>query len=308
MKLKLFFFFIFFFLINSNTFSNIKDNIVAKIGNEIITNYDIINEINSILALSNKPAKTADFKELQNIAFNSLRKSLIKKVEVKKYKITNYNKQDLNNYILGLEQNLGLQDINLEDHFNKYGANYDIFIDNVITNFKWNTLIYSLYKKELNVDVELIKAELNRQIIQNKEMTEFNLSEIVVNNWDENNLKIIQESIKNKGFEETAILYSNSVSSSKGGKIGWVLSRSISDAYLNEIMKLSEKQISKPIKINNNIVIIKLNDKRTLNQNNLNLVEIEKKIINKKKEEKLSIFSDSHYLNLEKKTYIEINE
>ena len=308
MKLKLFFFFIFFFLINSNTFSNIKDNIVAKIGNEIITNYDIINEINSILALSNKPAKTADFKELQNIAFNSLRKSLIKKVEVKKYKITNYNKQDLNNYILGLEQNLGLQDINLEDHFNKYGANYDIFIDNVITNFKWNTLIYSLYKKELNVDVELIKAELNRQIIQNKEMTEFNLSEIVVNNWDENNLKIIQESIKNKGFEETAILYSNSVSSSKGGKIGWVLSRSISDAYLNEIMKLSEKQISKPIKINNNIVIIKLNDKRILNQNNLKIAKIEKKIINQKKEEKLSIFSDSHYLDLEKKAYIEINE
>ena len=245
---------------------------------------------------------------MQNIAFNSLRKSLIKKVEVKKYKITNYNKQDLNNYILGLEQNLGLQDINLEDHFNKYGANYDIFIDNVITNFKWNTLIYSLYKKELNVDVELIKAELNRQIIQNKEMTEFNLSEIVVNNWDENNLKIIQESIKNKGFEETAILYSNSVSSSKGGKIGWVLSRSISDAYLNEIMKLSEKQISKPIKINNNIVIIKLNDKRILNQNKLNIVEIEKNIIKTKKEEKLNVFSNSHYLNLEKKAYIEINE
>ena len=67
-------------------------------------------------------------------------------------------------------------------------------------------------------------------------------------------------------------------------------------------------QISEPIKINNNIVIIRLNDKRTININNQNFVKIEKNIINKKKEEKLNIFSDSHYLDLEKKLYIEINE
>ena len=65
-------------------------------------------------------------------------------------------------------------------------------------------------------------------------------------------------------------------------------------------------QTSKPIKINNNIVIIKLNDKRTLNQNNMNIAKIEKDIIKRKKEEKLSIFSDSHYLDIEKKSYIEI--
>ena len=37
-------------------------------------------------------------------------------------------------------------------------------------------------------------------------------------------------------------------------------------------------------------------------------METEKKIIRQKKEEKLNIFSDSHYLNLEKKAYVEINE
>ena len=65
-------------------------------------------------------------------------------------------------------------------------------------------------------------------------------------------------------------------------------------------------QTSEPIKINNNIVIIKLNDKRTLNQKNMNIAKIEKDIIQRKKEEKLNIFSDSHYLDIEKKSYIEI--
>ena len=44
----------------NNVKSNINDKIVAKIGNNIITNYDIINEVNTILALSNKVAKEED--------------------------------------------------------------------------------------------------------------------------------------------------------------------------------------------------------------------------------------------------------
>ena len=245
---------------------------------------------------------------MQAIAFSSLKKILIKKIEIEKYKITNYNKLDLDNYILSLEKNLQLRDINLKDHFNKYGANYDLFIENVIINLKWNTLIYSLYKKQLDVDEELIKSELNKQVKKSNQLEEYNISEIVLENWDKDKIKFIEESIKKNGFKKTAILYSNSISSEQGGSIGWVESKSISNKYLKEILKLDKTQISKPIKINNNIVIIKLNDKRTIKIDNQKFVKIEKNIINKKKKEKLSIFSDSHYLDLEKKLYIEINE
>ena len=104
-------------------------------------------------------------------------------------------------------------------------------------------------------------------------------------NWDEKKLNIVQKSIKEAGFEKTASLYSNSVSSEKGGFIGWVISESISSNYLKEIMNLKIKQVSNPIQINKNIVIIKLNDKRTFSKNNLNLVKIKNNIITKKKEE-----------------------
>ena len=78
--MKIGYFFLTIFLFNifiGSSNSNINDKIVAKIGNEIITNYDIINEINTILALSNKPANDKDLKNLQNIAFVSLKKILI---------------------------------------------------------------------------------------------------------------------------------------------------------------------------------------------------------------------------------------
>ena len=217
---------------------------------------------------------------------------------------------DVSKYILGLENNLGLvqQNISLKDHFKRYGANYDIYFEGVVINFKWNSLIYSLYRKQLDLDEELIKSELKKQIKKEKKIEEYNLSEIVLEKWDQNKLSEIKKSIQEKGFVETANLYSDSVSSVKGGSIGWVVSKSISSEYLKEISKLKKTQISEPIKVNNNIVIIRLNDKRILDESNLNLVEIEKKIINQKKEEKLNIFSNSHYLNLEKKAYIEVND
>ena len=309
MKIKtILYLLIFFFGSLHYTHSNINDKILAKIGNEIITNYDLINEVNTILALSNKTANKDELNSLQSIAFASLKKILIKKIEIEKYKVTKYSKSDVNNYILGLEKKLGIQNISLEDHFDKYGANYDIFLEGVIINFKWNSLIYSLYQKQLDVDKELIKSELNRQMNIKGEINEFNLSEIVLENWDEKKLDMILASIKEKGFESVAAEYSSSVSSTQGGSIGWVSSESISKNYLKEILKLKKLEISKPIKMNNNIVIIKLNDKKTLNQNKLNLVKIENDIITRKKEEKLNIFSDSHYLDLEKKSYIEINE
>ena len=308
MKIKIFFFLIFFLIWNTKIFSNFNDKIIAKVGNEIITNYDIINEINTILALANKKANEKDFKNLQNIAFNSLKKKLIKDSQIERFKITKYSQVDVSNYVLKLEKKLQLDNESLEEHFKKYGANYGVFLEGVITNLKWNTLIYSLYNKQLDVDEELIKSELNKIKNEKSRVEEFNLSEIVLANWDEDKLIKIKNSIKEKGFEETAKLNSNSVSSVAGGSIGWVNSKSISSMYLKEILKLKKTQVSEPLEINNNIVIIKLNDKRILNNSNLNLVELEKQIIKKKKQEKLNIFSDSHYLDLEKKAYIEINE
>ena len=129
MRLKIIsFFLVFFFGLQINSIANINDKILAKIGNEIITNYDIINEINTILALSNKPANEKDFKNLQGIAFTSLKKILIKKAEIEKYKITKYSQSDVNNYISGLEQNLNLKNVSLKEHFKRYGANYDFVL------------------------------------------------------------------------------------------------------------------------------------------------------------------------------------
>ena len=308
--IKKYFFLIIIYLFFFSKILNaeIQDKILAKIGNEIITNYDIVNEINTILALSNKQSNQEDFKNLQNMAFQSLKKLSIKKIEIERYKIKDYNKNDLDGYLKTIEKNIGLENLTLRDHFQKYSANYDNFVKSTIINLKWNSLIFSLYKKQLDVDEELIKSELNSELKKKREIIEFNLSEIILEYYDQEKIDLILKNIEQSGFENTATMYSNSVSSTNKGKIGWIASSSISDKYLEEIKKLKIGEVSKPIMQQNNLAFIKLNNKRILTAQELDLERIEKNIIKKKKEEKLNTFSNSHYVNLEKRTLIEINE
>ena len=306
---KLISFILFYFILSFlNLFGQIQDKILAKIGNEIITSYDIINEVNTILALSNEKPNEGNLESLQNMAFQSLKKINIKKIEIERYGIDDFNEKDLNSYLDTIGKNIGLNDLTLKDHFKKYGANYDYFVSKTVINLKWNSLIFSLYKKQLDVDEELIKSELSQVIKENREIIEYNLSEIVLENSDQKKVNLILQNINDNGFENTASIYSNSVSSTNKGLIGWIASSSISKYYLQEITKLEIGQISEPIQQQNNLVLIKLNNKRILKEKNLDVERIEKNIINKKKEEKLNIFSNSHYVNLEKKTFIEINE
>ena len=69
MKIK-FILFIFYFLIYQKMFIQIlMIKLLLKLETEIITNYDIINEVNTILALSNRTADKNDFKDLQKLPF-----------------------------------------------------------------------------------------------------------------------------------------------------------------------------------------------------------------------------------------------
>ena len=301
-------YFIFSLIFFSTVKSDFKNKIIAKIGNDIITNFDLINEVNTILALSNRKAEKEKLVAYQQMAFSNLKQITIKKQAIESYKVDNFSEKDLVNYISTLEKNLGLQEYSLRDHFKNYGANYDLFVKNTQINLKWNTLIFLLYQKELDVDESIIKSDIDQEIKNKKEIIEYNLSEIVVVEPDKKTLINVKNSILDKGFEKSAILLSESITSSKGGSIGWISSSSISPNYLREIKKLKINEVSKPINNNNNVVFLKLNDKRILSKKNIDLDRIKKNIINKKKQEKLNIFSNSHYLDLEKKTYIEIYE
>ena len=106
------------------------------------------------------------------------------------------------------------------------------------------------------------------------------------------------------GFDFVAKKISISLSAEKGGSLGWIENKSLSKNYQKKIMKLDIKDISLPILNKNSVSILKINDKK-ITKNKIEFAELQKKIILKKREEKLNLFSRSHFSNLENSIQID---
>ena len=120
------------------------------------------------------------------------------------------------------------------------------------------------------------------------------LSEILfsiknVNEFDEK-YKLIKESIIKTGFKNTANIYSVSDSSKLGGKIGWIKKSQLSDVIKNEIEKINMGEVSRPIKIVNGYIILKLEDKK-IEKKEVNFDEELKELINHERNKQLNQFS-----------------
>ena len=67
-------------------------------------------------------------------------------------------------------------------------------VDEIETQFKWQTFIYSVYARKINIDEKTVEKEL-KDIIENKSnIEEFNISEIevLIENTDQ-----IEKEVKN---------------------------------------------------------------------------------------------------------------
>ena len=238
-----------------------------KVNNEIITSYDIEKERNYLLVLNPK-LKEMDKVTLFEIAKKSLIKETIRKNEILKYKELDLQNPQIKFILNDLIKNLGLQNL---DQFQNYLEKYEISINDfkkkIEIESKWKSLVYARYSNSLKIDIKSMQKQIDN-ISKNNFLLEFNLSEIVF--AKKNNLPLddlineIQDSIKNIGFENTAILYSISDNSKLGGKIGWIKKNNLSTDIIKYLETMESNTISDPISIGNNFLILKINDERKI--------------------------------------------
>lgn len=190
---------IFVFILLNNLFflnlhSKIENKIVVKVGNSLITSIDIQNEVVTKLVINNQEITQENIKSSQNYAIQNLINKSIKRNEINKYKITEYSKNDLQNYIESIAQNLNTDQKGLRERFKQVNINYQTFIDQYETELLWNTLIFSLYRSQTNINI----VEVDNEIEKIKE------------NKSEEEIKKIKENILNKKKQEKLSLFSRS--------------------------------------------------------------------------------------------------
>ena len=304
---KILIIFIFFVFLNNKSFS-LEIKIKAEIDNIIITNIDIENEKKYLIFLNPKLEEFSK-KNIDNIAKNSLIREIIKERELKKF----FDIDKKNTLVDQIEKNLlTKKNINKNELINLLNENNMDYIQmrkKLKMEAFWNQLVYKKYFKNIKIDKKVMKKRILDEFKNTEKKYEFNLSEIVfeekINENYETTIKKVNESIKNIGFENTANILSIANTSKNGGLIGWINEIQISGKLKNLVKKLKVNQVSEPIKIANGYLLIKLNNKKEINQK----IDIEKELknlVDYETNKQLNNFSIIYYKRL--KQNIKINE
>ena len=283
--------------------------IIYQIEDEIITTHDIREEIKYLKINQNLSNLTNE--ELFQISLDSLLKEKIKKKEIINFYDINYeNKKnkDLSEKLLSqLGKKLGFTTlIDFEKNLSVINVDLISMKKKLLIEHYWNQLIYDKYINFIKVDENKINNQLQKLINLNSNLLNFDLSEIVFleKNEEEYRKKYekILQSIKNRGFEESAVLFSISESASSNGKIGWINETQISGIILNEVKDLEIGEFSKPINTSSGRIILQVNDKKNISKN-IDIAQEKLNLINYEQNRLLNQFSILYYKEIENKSY-----
>ena len=220
------------------------------------------------------------------------------------------NQLAIDNHIKKISNSLDIDVKELRNFFNSNRISYDLYLDEIKTEFLWQRLILQIYSNKINIDESEIEKELKNKILNNKKTYEYNLAEIEIFIQDGNQKQVvdkIKNSINEIGFEETAKKYSISDTALNGGLMGWVNADAINNNLRNKIEKLQIGSISGEIINANSLIFLKMVNKREISMNeNIDLEKMKVDLINRKKSDVLGLYSSSHLSKIRNNTLIEL--
>ena len=303
--LKILILLILLFNFNYNNSSAIESKIIVKINDNIITNIDIKNEANYLRAL-NPNLKTLKENKIFEIAKSSLIREKIKELETSRLNQNIISKDYLESVIEKIYKNIGLKSKN---EFINHIANFNISISSVekkLTNEAlWNQLIYQKFYPKIKVDENKIKNEIKSY----KQYSNSYLLYEILFSAKENEKSInlynrIEKSINENGFENTASIFSISDSSKTGGRLGWIDESSVNKKILKEISVLKIGEYTKPILLPGGFLILKVDDKKSVEKK----IDIENELIQRIKttqNEQLNQYSIIFFNKIKKEIIID---
>ena len=311
-KKKFFYLSIIIFIFSSLnlSFASQEIKIIKKIDSRIITNIDIINEYNYLIALNND-LKNIKKEEGIKIAEESLSREIIKLNEIEKYQLIEKFDQTaiIEKIVTDFYLKLNISDIQeFEVYLNQFNVSLNGVKNKIKIEILWNQLIGSKFKDQINIDIPKLKKKIKKENLDINNFIEYDLSEIVfqISNQEEYNQKLqkIISSIKSEGFNISANRFSVSNTSQFGGKIGKIKESQLSKLIKDELNKIEIGQFTPPIKVANGFLILLINNKQTITSK-VNEEDLLNNMIEYEQNQQFEKFSQIYYNKIKLNTLID---
>ena len=305
-KLLIFFLILILSLVNLAKANEIK--ILYKLENEIITNQDIIDELNYLISLNNN-LKSLENIKLNQIAIRSIIKEKIKYLELKKYFKIDENTKEIDDVVLRvLNKRLRINEVkDIKEYFSLYNLSLKQVKFKIRIELFWNKLIYDKYINKISINKQDFKKKILNDYKNKEFVDEYFLKEILFNLEENENLEKkyldIKNTIKSTGFENAANIYSVSDTSKFGGEIGWVNKLQLSQKITNQLDQIKIGGLTNYIPVGNSYLIIKLDNKRKI-KSEIDLDKETEILIQKETDRQLNQYSINLFNKLKKNIFI----
>ena len=190
---------LFFFLLFNNFYfsysaASIQNQIVVKVGDTIITSIDIQNQILTNLMINKQEITEDNVNKNKQYSLKMLIDMSIKKGEIDKYKITEYNKNDLREYLNSVAKNFNTDVKGLKQIFEESNISYNSFVKKHEIELLWNTLIFTIYRNQININMVDVENEV-KKIQGNKKKEELiKIKNTILNKKKEDKLNLFSRS------------------------------------------------------------------------------------------------------------------
>ena len=281
--------------------------VISKVNNQIITNADVNKEYKYLIAL-NPNLQSVEKTKVMELAKNSIIKEKIKEYELNKYFDLTIENEFITKIIVNFYKRMGMKNKNeFENYLSEYNLKFEFVKKKINIETAWNDLVYQRFANKIEIDEEKIKNKINKFILNRSTQNIYLISEILftAENYKdlEKKYEIINKSIPEIGFDNTANIYSISNSAKLGGKIGWVNESQLNEVIKKEIINLNINEHTKPITLPGGFLIIKLNDKK-IEEIKINFDQEFNKQISNEKDSQLQQFSEIYFKKIKKNSTI----
>jgi len=150
-------------ILSAETLSKeITNKTKIQVGNEIITEHDILIEKNWLFFINSENKNNISANIIEEIAQNNLIARKIKKLETDNFKV-NADKSEVDNELFNFLKTQNLSEDKVDNFTKSFKINQNYLRETVELEIKWRNLIRAIYSGRINVNV----TEIDQQIQKN---------------------------------------------------------------------------------------------------------------------------------------------